>query len=48
MTSPGVPTLHVITRAFRKTPVPIMFAMFTEVAAVRPSPRTRPTLTGAG
>src|SRR5713226_5384028 len=37
---PGVPTLQVITRALRKTPVPITFATLTEIAAIRPRPRT--------
>src|SRR3954470_17781342 len=40
ITSTGVPTLHVITRAFRKTPVPMTSPMTIDVAASRPSPRT--------
>src|SRR2546425_10010419 len=36
---PGVPTLHVMTRAFRNTPVPITFATLTEMAAIKPRPR---------
>src|ERR1043166_6055543 len=36
---PGVPTLHVMTRALRKTPVPMMFATLTEIAAISPRPR---------
>ena len=36
---PGVPTLHVITRALRNTPVPMMLATLTEIAAISPSPR---------
>src|SRR2546425_12949281 len=36
----GVPVLQVITRALIKTPVPIMLATLTEIAAVRPRPRT--------
>src|SRR5205807_6198203 len=36
---PGVPTLHVITRAFRNTPVPMTFATLTEIAATSPRPR---------
>ncbi len=39
-TFPGVPTLHVITRAFRKTPVPMTFPMMIDTAATSPSPRT--------
>src|SRR5581483_9297552 len=37
---PGVPTLQVITRALRNTPVPITFATLTEIAAINPKPRT--------
>src|SRR5438874_7077847 len=36
---PGVPTLHVITRALRNTPVPMTFATLTEIAATKPRPR---------
>src|ERR1043165_8643954 len=36
---PGVPTLHVMTRAFRNTPVPMMLATLTEMAAISPRPR---------
>ena len=36
---PGVPTLQVITRALRNTPVPMTFATLTEIAAIKPSPR---------
>lgn len=36
---PGVPTLQVITRALRNTPVPMTLATLTEIAAIRPSPR---------
>jgi len=39
-TQPGEPTLHVITRAFKNTPVPITFPMITEIAATSPRPRT--------
>src|ERR1044072_7511826 len=37
---PGVPTLHVITRAFRNTPVTMMLSTLTEMAAISPRPRT--------
>src|SRR6266545_4732625 len=36
---PGVPTLQVITRALRNTPVPMTFATLTEIAATKPRPR---------
>ena len=36
-----MPTLHVMTRAFRKTPVPMTFPITTAVAVSKPSPRTR-------
>src|SRR5688572_25887536 len=36
---PGLPTLHVITRAFKNTPVPMMLATLTEMAAISPRPR---------
>src|SRR4051812_27368728 len=36
----GVPTLHVITRAFRNTPVPMTTPVTIDMAANRPSPRT--------
>jgi hypothetical protein len=36
---PGLPTLHVTTRALRNTPVPMMFATLTEIAAISPRPR---------
>jgi hypothetical protein len=35
----GLPTLQVMTRDFRKTPVPIMFETLTEIAAHIPTPR---------
>jgi hypothetical protein len=35
----GLPTLQVITRVFRNTPVPIMLATFTAMAAQAPMPR---------
>src|SRR3954451_12885973 len=41
ITVSGEPTLQVITRVLRNTPVPIMLAMLTEVAATSPRPRTR-------
>src|SRR5689334_22356947 len=37
---PGVPTLQVITRAFKNTPVPMTLATLTEIAATKPRPRT--------
>src|SRR5438552_914352 len=37
---PGVPTLQVITRAFKNTPVPMTFATLTAIAAIKPRPRT--------
>src|ERR1700738_5146389 len=36
----ALPTLQVITRVFRNTPVPIMLATFTAMAAQGPMPRT--------
>src|SRR5436309_3039543 len=45
MTRPGVPTLHVITRALRNTPVPMTSPITIAVAASRPSPRTSVILT---
>ena len=40
----GSPTLHVIARAFRKTPVPITFPIMTDTAAISPRPRMRACL----
>src|SRR6266550_2032675 len=40
-TLPGVPTLQVITRAFRKTPVPITLPTTTDIAATSVRPRTK-------
>ena len=42
-TIPGVPTLQVMTRALRNTPVPMTSPMRIALEASRPSPRTRPT-----
>src|SRR5882724_5042138 len=39
MTRPGVPTLQVITRDFRKTPVPMTLPITMDVAAIGPRPR---------
>ena len=39
MTIPGLPTLQVITRAFRKTPLPMTSLIRIDVAAIRPRPR---------
>ena len=39
MTSLTLPTLQVMTRAFRKTPAPIMFVVLTASAAHAPTPR---------
>ena len=47
MTQFGLPTLHVITRALRKTPVPITFPMITETAASSPRPRINLYLSSA-
>src|SRR3954452_9177615 len=48
MTIPGVPTLHVITRDLRKTPVPMTSPITIAIAARAPSPRTSPTSGVAG
>jgi hypothetical protein len=47
-TSSGDPTLQVITRVLRKTPVPIMLAMLIDVAAVSPRLRTSDGPSDAG
>jgi hypothetical protein len=47
MTMPGVPTLQVMMRAFRKTPVPMTLPMTMEAAATSVRPRIRVTLLGA-
>src|SRR5688572_1764115 len=39
ITRPGEPTLQVITRDLRKTPVPITLPTTMEVAAITPRPR---------
>jgi hypothetical protein len=44
---PGVPTLHVITRAFKKTPVPMTLPITMEAAATKVKPRMSVTLLGA-
>jgi hypothetical protein len=48
MTVPGVPTLQVMTRVFKKTPVPMMLPTTIEMAAIRPRPRMSVMLLGAG
>ncbi len=40
----ALPTLQVITRVLRKTPVPIMFATFTAMAPQAPTPRVNSPL----
>src|SRR3982750_3061829 len=40
ITREGEPTLQVITRAFKKIPVPMMLPTLTEIAAIGPNPRT--------
>src|SRR5258708_25675554 len=40
----ALPTLQVITRVLRKTPVPIMFATFTAIAPQAPTPRVNSPL----
>src|ERR1043166_4965244 len=40
MTSHGVSTLHIITRVFRKIPVPMTLPTTMETDAARPRPRT--------
>jgi len=46
-TNPGVPTLQVMTRAFKNTPVPMTTPITIAVAASSPSPRTS-VVGGAG
>jgi hypothetical protein len=47
MTISGDPTLHVITRAFKKTPVPMTLPMTMEAAATNVRPRMSVILLGA-
>src|SRR4051795_7612776 len=47
MTISGDPTLQVITRAFRKTPVPMTLPMTMEAAATNVRPRMSVMLLGA-
>ncbi len=46
-TAEALPTLQVMTRDFRNTPVPIMLATFIAIAAVRPSARSSSGRAGA-
>ena len=43
MTKPGVSTLHIITRVFRKIPVPMTLPTTIETDAKTPRPRTSVT-----